>query len=180
MGNFFAWIRQQFWDQEMEIAILGLQNAGKSSFVHVIQHGHYQDDMIPTVGFNMHKVKKGNVKIKVWDLGGQVKYRGMWERYCRGVQVIIFVVDAADEKMFQPAKKELGELLTKPTLANIPLLVLMNKNDLGHAASPDSVAQALDLGGIEDRDVVYYSISCKEVVNIDTVLEWLVKRAPQK
>lgn len=31
-----SWIRNLFWQQEMEIAILGLQNAGKSSFVHVI------------------------------------------------------------------------------------------------------------------------------------------------
>ena len=29
------------------------------------------------------------VVIKVWDMGGQEKYRGMWERYCRGVEVIV-------------------------------------------------------------------------------------------
>ena len=28
--------------------------------------------MIPTVGFNMRKVSKGGVTIKLWDLGGQV------------------------------------------------------------------------------------------------------------
>lgn len=28
--------------------------------------------MIPTVGFNMRKVTKGGVVIKLWDLGGQV------------------------------------------------------------------------------------------------------------
>ena len=30
-------------------------------------------DMIPTVGFNMRKVSKGGVTIKLWDLGGQVR-----------------------------------------------------------------------------------------------------------
>ena len=54
-----------------------------------------------------------------------------------------FVVDAADEKMFQPAKKELFELLEKPALVRIPLLVLMNKNDLAQAVEPDRIAQAL-------------------------------------
>lgn len=29
-------------------------------------------DTIPTVGFNMRKVTKGNVVIKLWDIGGQV------------------------------------------------------------------------------------------------------------
>jgi hypothetical protein len=28
--------------------------------------------MLPTVGFNMRKVTKGNVTIKLWDIGGQV------------------------------------------------------------------------------------------------------------
>ncbi|CAF4485268.1 unnamed protein product, partial [Rotaria magnacalcarata] len=27
--------------------------------------------MIPTVGFTMRKITKGNVTIKIWDIGGQ-------------------------------------------------------------------------------------------------------------
>jgi ADP-ribosylation factor-like protein 8 len=54
-----------------------------------------------------------------------------------------FVVDSADEKMFQPAKKELQELLSKPSLAEIPLLLLFNKNDLKTAVKPEEIAQAL-------------------------------------
>ena len=30
------------------------------------QSGQFSEDMIPTVGFNMRKVTKGNVTIKVW------------------------------------------------------------------------------------------------------------------
>ena len=45
--------------------------------------------MIPTVGFNMRKVTKGKVTIKLWDLGGQPRFRSMWERYCRGVNAIV-------------------------------------------------------------------------------------------
>lgn len=41
------------------------------------------------VGFNMRKVTKGNVTIKLWDLGGQRRFRTMWERYCRGVTAIV-------------------------------------------------------------------------------------------
>ena len=88
--------------------------------------------MIPTVGFNMRKITKGNVTIKLWDIGGQVshqlpnnsqqtklrllfdessetivfqftafnflqpRFRSMWERYCRGVNAIVYMVDAAD------------------------------------------------------------------------------------
>jgi signal recognition particle receptor subunit beta len=116
--------------------------------------------MIPTVGFNMKKVTKGNVTIKLWDIGGQPRFRSMWERYCRGVNAIVcvislslrlsnllfgksFVVDAADHEKFDTAKKELGELMSKPPLANIPLLVLANKNDLPEAVGAQEIIEKL-------------------------------------
>lgn len=54
-----------------------------------LQSGQFSEDMIPTVGFNMRKITKGNVTIKVWDIGGQPRFRSMWERYCRGVNAIV-------------------------------------------------------------------------------------------
>jgi len=176
-GQVFSWFQSLFWAQEMEIAILGLQNAGKSSFVNVINTGTFEENMIPTVGFNMRKVQKGKVTIKIWDMGGQKKFRGMWERYCRGVEVIVFVIDAADPKLFGQSNKELQTLLTKPSLAHVPLLVLLNKSDLPTAVEPETIVKQLDLMSIKNRDVAYKSISCKNITNIDRTLEWIIKRA---
>ena len=61
-----------FFKKEMELSLIGLQNAGKTSLVNVLTTGAFHEDMIPTVGFNMRKVTKGAVTIKLWDLGGQV------------------------------------------------------------------------------------------------------------
>lgn len=55
--------------------------------------------MIPTVGFNMRKVTKGNVTMKLWDIGGQPRFRSMWERYCRGVNAIVYVMFLSDTAM---------------------------------------------------------------------------------
>uniref|UniRef100_A0A915PYF6 ADP-ribosylation factor-like protein 8B n=1 Tax=Setaria digitata TaxID=48799 RepID=A0A915PYF6_9BILA len=92
--------------------------------------GQFTEDMIPTVGFNMRKITKGNVTIKLWDIGGQPRFRSMWERYCRGVNAIIFMVDAADEDKLEASRNELSQLLDKPQLDSIPVLVLANKKDL--------------------------------------------------
>ena len=86
--------------------------------------------MIPTVGFNMRKVTRGGVSIKLWDLGGQPRFRTMWERYCRGVDAVVFVADAADAAALDGARSELHDLLSRPALAGTPLLVLGNKNDV--------------------------------------------------
>jgi len=164
----------------MEITLVGLQNSGKTTLVNVISTGEFSEDMIPTVGFNMKKVRKGNVTIKLWDIGGQPRFRSMWERYCRGVTVVIFVVDSADKDKFETAKKELFDLISKPTLQGIPLLVLGNKNDLSAAASLEDVVKQLELESIKDREVCCYSISAKNKVNIDLTLDWLIKHSQVK
>ena len=38
-----------FFKREMELSLVGLQNAGKSSLVNVLTTGAFQEDMIPTV-----------------------------------------------------------------------------------------------------------------------------------
>jgi GTPase SAR1 family protein len=57
----------------MELTLVGLQHAGKTTFVNVIASGAFNEDMIPTVGFNMRKITKGSVTIKLWDIGEQKK-----------------------------------------------------------------------------------------------------------
>ena len=77
--------------------------------------------------------------------GLQPRFRSMWERYCRGVQAIVYVVDAADHDNLDSARLELAELLGKPSLHSIPLLVLGNKNDLPGALSTTDLIDRLDL-----------------------------------
>ncbi|KAJ3195001.1 ADP-ribosylation factor-like protein 8B [Irineochytrium annulatum] len=174
------WLRSLFFKQEMELTLVGLQNSGKTTLVNVIANGQFTEDMIPTVGFNMRKVTKGAVVMKLWDLGGQARFRSMWERYCRGVNAIVFVLDSADHAKVPAARTELHTLLDKAQLANIPVLVLGNKNDLPGALSVDQIIDQLGLKSITNREVSCYSISAKNQVNIDLTLNWLIKHATSK
>jgi len=176
-GNFVDWIKSLFWKEEMELTLVGLENSGKTTFVNVIASGQFNEDMIPTIGFNMRKVTKGNVSIKLWDIGGQTRFRSMWERYCSGCNAIVYMVDAADSSKFEAAKQELHKLLAKESLNNIPVLVLGNKNDLPNAMGVEQLIEALNLKAIENREVCCYSISCKSQVNTDITLQWLIKHS---
>ena len=60
-GKFLDWIKSKFFNKELEIAIVGLQNAGKTTLVKAITDGVFEEDTIPTIGFNRHEVKKGMV-----------------------------------------------------------------------------------------------------------------------
>jgi ADP-ribosylation factor-like protein 8 len=101
----------------------------------------------------------------------------MWERYCRGVNAIVFVVDSADKEKIPASRTELHNLLEKSQLASIPVLVLGNKNDLPGALKVDELIEELGLKSISNREVSCYSISAKNNVNIDVTLQWLIKHA---
>ncbi|KAJ9443452.1 ADP-ribosylation factor-like protein 8 [Diplonema papillatum] len=175
--NFTSWLRGLFWKQEMELTLVGLQNAGKTTLLNVICDGKAKESTIPTIGLNIRKISKGNISIKLWDIGGQPRFRGMWERYCRGVNAIVFVVDSADRSNIDAAQKELMDLMAKPALEKIPLLVLGNKNDIPSHMNETELRNALELDQIKGREVCVYSISAKNQTNIDVTLQWLIKNA---
>jgi len=164
----------------MELTLVGLQSAGKTTFVNVISSGKYCEDMIPTVGFNMRKVTRGNVTIKVWDIGGQPRFRSMWERYCRGVHAIVYMVDAADPDKIEASRNEFHNLLDKPQLASIPVLVLANKRDIQGSLNEKEVIDKMNLSSVQDREICCYSISCKEQHNIDITLQWLMQHSKSR
>lgn len=58
------WLRNVFFNKELELSIVGLQNAGKSTLVNSISTGSFEEDTIPTIGFNHRELKKGmNVRV---------------------------------------------------------------------------------------------------------------------
>ena len=83
--------------------------------------------------------------MNVWDLGGQVRFRESWEKYCRTSDVIIFVVDSVDLGNMDEARKQLKELLDYPSLEGIPLLLLGTKNDIEGALTEEELIEELNL-----------------------------------
>ncbi|BEJ12652.1 hypothetical protein CspHIS471_0211120 [Cutaneotrichosporon sp. HIS471] len=171
------WLRSLFWAKHLEVTIVGLQASGKTSLVNVLGSGQWSEDVVPTVAYNLRQVRKGNVTMKIWDVAGQPKFRSMWDRYCRGANAIIYVVDAADTKLIPTSTSELHSLLALPSLAGVPLLVLANKSDLPGAIGVDEMIRDMRLAEIGGRVVSCYSTSNKTKHNLDIVLAWLTQRA---
>uniref|UniRef100_A0A671NFJ4 ADP-ribosylation factor-like protein 8A n=1 Tax=Sinocyclocheilus anshuiensis TaxID=1608454 RepID=A0A671NFJ4_9TELE len=156
------WFKALFWKEEMELTLVGLQYSGKTTFVNVIA---------------VIKPLLINIKEILWDIGGQPRFRSMWERYCRGVSTIVYMVDAADPEKIEASKNELHNLLDKPQLQGIPVLVLGNKRDLPGALDEKELIERMNLSAIQDREICCYSISCKEKDNIDITLQWLIQHS---
>lgn len=69
-------------------AARALQSNAKHSLV-LAGANQFSDEVVPTVAFNLRHVKRGGVKLKVWDVAGQPKFRSTWQRYCSGVDAVM-------------------------------------------------------------------------------------------
>jgi ADP-ribosylation factor-like protein 3 len=90
-------------------------------------------------------------KLNVWDIGGQREIRPYWKNYYDNTDGLVFVVDSSDDMRLKEATDELLSLLQEEALANIPLLVFANKQDLQFALEAGEIMASLKLEEIQDR-----------------------------
>ncbi|KAF4674124.1 Arf GTPase arl1 [Perkinsus chesapeaki] len=174
MGVLFSTLfGRLFGTKEVRILILGLDNAGKTTILYRLQ----VDDVvqtIPTIGFNVETIQVKNVKLQVWDLGGQSSIRPYWRCYYPNTNGIVYVVDSADRERIPDARQELTNLLEEEELKGVALLVFANKQDLPDAMTSVEVSEGLGLTKIRSRQWAIYQASAVRGDGIKEGLDWLV------
>jgi ADP-ribosylation factor-like protein 1 len=85
------------------------------------------------VGFNVETVTFNNLKLQVWDLGGQTGLRPYWRCYYQDTNAVVYVIDSADKDRLEVARQELELMLQEEELRGAPVLILANKQDLPNA-----------------------------------------------
>ena len=72
--------------KEIRLILIGLDLAGKTSVLHRLRFNEF-NSTTPTVGFNFETIFYKNLKISIWDTGGQDKIRDLWKHYYEDVSV---------------------------------------------------------------------------------------------
>merc|ERR1712156_580729 len=72
---------------EMRVVTLGLDGAVKTSILFKLKQNEFVPT-IPTIGFNVETLEFKNVKITMWDVGGQQKLRPLWKHYYLNTQAL--------------------------------------------------------------------------------------------
>merc|ERR1712073_100966 len=96
-------------------------------------------------GFNVKSMVKDNVKLNVWDIGGQKTIREYWSNYFQSADALVYVIDSSDARRLEESGNQLKDLLADEALPQIPLLIFANKQDIEQATSADDITDILTL-----------------------------------
>ncbi|CAM9120683.1 unnamed protein product [Heterosigma akashiwo] len=160
-------------DQEFRILVLGLDNSGKTTILKKLSDEDITHIM-PTQGFNVKSLMHEGFKLNVWDIGGQKMIRPYWRNYFDSCDALIYVIDSADTRRLEETGVELSQLLEEDKLAEVPVLVFANKQDLMNAQSSDEISEQLNLSSIRDRVWQIQPASAKTGEGLQDGMEWIV------
>ncbi|KYQ89640.1 ARF-like protein [Tieghemostelium lacteum] len=162
-----------FNNAEYKVIIVGLNAAGKTTTLYKL----LLDEVVsttPTVGSNLEEFVYRNIRLLMWDLGGQDLLRSTWNQYYINTQAVILVIDSTDRARVGLIKEELFKMLAHENLKKSIILLYANKQDLKDAMTPTELTNLLALHTIKDHD--YHIQACCALTGqgLEQGLDWLV------
>ncbi|XP_074262888.1 ADP-ribosylation factor-related protein 1 isoform X1 [Saimiri boliviensis] len=157
-----------FQKDEYCILILGLDNAGKTTFLEQSKtrfnknyKGMSLSKITTTVGLNIGTVDVGKARLMFWDLGGQEELQSLWDKYYAECHGVIYVIDSTDEERLAESKQAFEKVVTSEALCGVPVLVLANKQDVETSLSIPDIKTAFSdcTGKIGRRDCLTQACS---------------------
>ena len=150
------------------------------------------------MGFNVETVQFKNIRLQVWDLGGQtsircvpvgsfaviliffsvlhrelLRSRPYWRCYYVDTSGIIYVVDSSDKERLGISGDALKGMLAEEELKGVPICIMANKQDVPGALPPEEVAEGLGMTGIKDRPWAIFKCSAVKNEGVSEGLDWI-------
>lgn len=165
--------------QTRNILLLGLDNAGKTTLLHLLR-----DRIIalhePTSKPQNAEIPWGeSVALNMYDMGGHAAARRIWSQYIKQeIHGVVFVVDASEPNRFAEAADELNTVMTDPRLEHAIFLILGNKTDLLSATDEQTLREALGVPCF-DGPASHTKLAMSSVTHragIDSAVAWFASR----
>ncbi|MFQ5978129.1 MAG: ADP-ribosylation factor-like protein [Candidatus Heimdallarchaeota archaeon] len=145
----------------MKIALLGLDAAGKTSFISTLQKKYSESvDPQPTKGIFRTELNILGVELNFWDFGGQEAYRSKYLKKPESlalVDLVLYLIDITDENRFDEATEYLSSLISQTDLGNVDhsqFVFCLHKADPDRVMEDDTILQNISLGTQKLREIV--------------------------
>lgn len=166
-------------DAFFKVFLFGIDEVGKTSFVRKLKTGEYNDNYFtPTRKFSIEYIQEDERGLlAVWDMPGQKSFRSRWLKGLQDSNIIVYMVDIANQRRFEESKKEFWQIINNHELDGVPLLILGNKSDLVKQSDAqlqnlkEEVFAYFDFDKIENRDWKFLFTSVKTNHNIESTVQ---------
>ena len=128
---------------KQKICFIGEGGVGKTSLLSLLNGREVPRERIPTVGLEVEDSLLNGKNCSIWDLGGQKRFKFMWQDFLRGAGLAVIVCDSTKANVektrdiYDRFERSLG---TK-------IIAIANKQDLPGALSAREVQKKL--GGLK-------------------------------
>ena len=130
-----------------KICFLGEGGVGKTSLVSLLQGKVIKKERNPTVGLEVDDSILNEKKCSIWDLGGQERFRFMWQDFLKGSGLAVLVTDSTEDNVQKT--KEIYERFSR--FIGSKIIAIANKQDLPGALNANTVQNKL--GGIKTYEM---------------------------
>ncbi len=117
---------------QKKICMLGSYAVGKTSLVAQYVHGIFSEEYLTTIGVKIDKksveIEGERIDLLLWDLNGQDRFQDVSMSYLRGSAGYLLVADGTRKDTVEAAL--LLNERAQEALGQVPVLLLINKNDL--------------------------------------------------
>ena len=158
--------------------LFGIDNSGKSSLVRRLKTGEFNENFFtPTRKFEIEYIEEDGGLLAIWDMPGQRSFRSRWLKGLQDSNVIVYMVDIANQRRFEEAKNEFWNILNSNELDAVPLLILGNKSDLVKQSDTqlqnlkEEVFNYFEFDRIKNRDWKFLFTSVKTNHNIESTVQ---------
>ena len=128
---------------KQKICIIGEGGGGKTSLLSLLQGRDVPQERIPTVGLDVEDSLLNGKNCSIWDLGGQKRFKFMWQDFLRGAGLAVIVCDSTKENVEKT--KEIYDRFERSLGTKI--IAIANKQDLPGALTAQEVQKKL--GGLK-------------------------------
>ncbi|NHI92264.1 MAG: GTP-binding protein [Candidatus Lokiarchaeota archaeon] len=153
-----------------KIIIVGDPGVGKTALLLRFVENRFEEEYLSTIGVDFYlknlSIKQNEVKLQIWDTGGQEKFANIRPGYYSGSGGAVIVYDVTNIISYHNVQKWIIEV--RKHNPNIPIIMTGNKVDLERQVSPEDAKAFADSQGIP-----IFETSAKDDVNVEDLFIYM-------